>query len=431
MAEGKICELLGKSLLKQNGDNFIQVDTDQSEGLGEKEYVGIYFSAHWCPPCRSFTPQLIQFYKEMKKAGANKFEVVFFSSDGDESSFKGYAKEMPWLYLPYTDRDRKNQLSKTFKVGGIPTLVLLEVKTGKLITRNGRQKVGTDPDGIMFPWSPKTYREILNGDGVSEKYQETFVKGDYLEKLEGKVFGLYFSAQWSPPCRAFTSQLVTKYTELKNDGKPFEIVFATADCSEDEYNDYRKKMPWLAFPYGDPRIQSFREEFNIEGFPALVLINVDWTLITTAGQHAIMESPIEEFPYKIGPVNPVSERFFDTLGNSRCLIYFTDPEDVQKSKEIMSGPANEYYKDGEEQKLYFFVGGNVDKGRLSGIFYNFLVGAEKRRCLLIADISKGTKYVAADDWTMSEGNIREFITKWRRRKSNPQLSNNNDNISSG
>ncbi|XP_033748719.1 nucleoredoxin-like isoform X2 [Pecten maximus] len=372
MAEGKICELLGKSLLKQNGDNFIQVDTDQSEGLGEKEYVGIYFSAHWCPPCRSFTPQLIQFYKEMKKAGANKFEVVFFSSDGDESSFKGYAKEMPWLYLPYTDRDRKNQLSKTFKVGGIPTLVLLEVKTGKLITRNGRQKVGTDPDGIMFPWSPKTYREILNGDGVSEKYQETFVKGDYLEKLEGKVFGLYFSAQWSPPCRAFTSQLVTKYTELKNDGKPFEIVFATADCSEDEYNDYRKKMPWLAFPYGDPRIQSFREEFNIE-----------------------------------------------------------DPEDVQKSKEIMSGPANEYYKDGEEQKLYFFVGGNVDKGRLSGIFYNFLVGAEKRRCLLIADISKGTKYVAADDWTMSEGNIREFITKWRRRKSNPQLSNNNDNISSG
>lgn len=22
------------------------------------EYIGIYFSAHWCPPCKTFTPVL-------------------------------------------------------------------------------------------------------------------------------------------------------------------------------------------------------------------------------------------------------------------------------------------------------------------------------------------------------------------------------------
>jgi thiol-disulfide isomerase/thioredoxin len=42
--------------------------------------VGIYFSAHWCPPCRRFTPELASFHKTL--AAQNKpFEVVFVSAD--------------------------------------------------------------------------------------------------------------------------------------------------------------------------------------------------------------------------------------------------------------------------------------------------------------------------------------------------------------
>ena len=26
--------------------------------------VGIYFSAHWCPPCRGFTPVLTEFFNK-------------------------------------------------------------------------------------------------------------------------------------------------------------------------------------------------------------------------------------------------------------------------------------------------------------------------------------------------------------------------------
>jgi nucleoredoxin len=33
--------------------------------LSEKEVVGLYFSAHWCPPCRGFTPKLADAYKEL------------------------------------------------------------------------------------------------------------------------------------------------------------------------------------------------------------------------------------------------------------------------------------------------------------------------------------------------------------------------------
>jgi thiol-disulfide isomerase/thioredoxin len=35
---------------------------------------GIYFSAHWCPPCRQFTPRLAQTYNALRAAGRD-FEV--------------------------------------------------------------------------------------------------------------------------------------------------------------------------------------------------------------------------------------------------------------------------------------------------------------------------------------------------------------------
>ena len=30
--------------------------------------VGIYFSAHWCPPCRGFTPKLAEWYTKSLQA---------------------------------------------------------------------------------------------------------------------------------------------------------------------------------------------------------------------------------------------------------------------------------------------------------------------------------------------------------------------------
>merc|ERR1711988_1096091 len=35
--------------------------------------IGLYFSAHWCPPCRGFTPKLAEFYKDGLK---DKMEIV-------------------------------------------------------------------------------------------------------------------------------------------------------------------------------------------------------------------------------------------------------------------------------------------------------------------------------------------------------------------
>ncbi len=42
------------------------------------KYVGVYFSASWCPPCQRFTPMLIKAYSDSLK-GKN-FEIVFVSA---------------------------------------------------------------------------------------------------------------------------------------------------------------------------------------------------------------------------------------------------------------------------------------------------------------------------------------------------------------
>merc|ERR1719502_1390860 len=117
----------------------------------------LYFSAHWCPPCRRFTPKLAEWYTALKDAGKS-LECVFVSSDRDESAFTEYFNEHPWTAIPYSDRDRKNALSKKFKVQGIPTLVILD-SDGSLITTDGRTAISEDPTGEEFPWHPKSVKE--------------------------------------------------------------------------------------------------------------------------------------------------------------------------------------------------------------------------------------------------------------------------------
>ena len=52
---------------------------------------------------------------------------------------------MPWLSLPEGANESsssiKNQLANTMKIRGIPTMIVLEVKTGNFVTVTGREDV--------------------------------------------------------------------------------------------------------------------------------------------------------------------------------------------------------------------------------------------------------------------------------------------------
>ncbi|KAL6983700.1 protein-disulfide reductase [Sarracenia purpurea var. burkii] len=98
--------------------------------------VLLYFSAQWCPPCRAFLPKLISIYHEIK-ANDNGFEVVFVSSDRDQSSFDEFFADMPWLAVPLGD-ERKAFLQRRFKIRGIPAVVAIG-PSGKTLTTQARQ----------------------------------------------------------------------------------------------------------------------------------------------------------------------------------------------------------------------------------------------------------------------------------------------------
>lgn len=121
--------------------SYVQVLVDSLVG----KTVGLYFSAQWCLPCVKFIPKLISTYHYIKQMLADKegdhedFEIVFVSSDRDQTSFDSYFATMPWLALPFGDPNNKN-LAKHFDVKGIPCLVILG-PDGKTITRQGRNLI--------------------------------------------------------------------------------------------------------------------------------------------------------------------------------------------------------------------------------------------------------------------------------------------------
>ncbi|XP_054793798.1 probable nucleoredoxin 1 [Prosopis cineraria] len=103
-----------------------------------RKTVLLYFSAHWCIPCRAFLPKLIKAYHKIK-AKHKALEVVFISSDRDQASFDNFFARMPWLALPFNDT-RKSLLSRQFKMYGIPMLVAIG-PSGQTITKEARDPV--------------------------------------------------------------------------------------------------------------------------------------------------------------------------------------------------------------------------------------------------------------------------------------------------
>jgi nucleoredoxin len=75
--------LVGNDLVTRVGSKI-----PTSTAIAGCKYVAVYCSAHWCPPCRQFTPLLGEFFKT--QAAALKVAVVFASGDRDEKSFKDY-----------------------------------------------------------------------------------------------------------------------------------------------------------------------------------------------------------------------------------------------------------------------------------------------------------------------------------------------------
>lgn len=90
--------------------------------------------------------------------------------------------------------------------------------------------------------------------------------------LAGKVVGFYCSASWCGPCRNFTPRLAQFYAQMKQAGRPFEVVFMSCDRDPKSFADYLSHMPWLAVQYDSPAREQALGTLGVQGIPMLSIV---------------------------------------------------------------------------------------------------------------------------------------------------------------
>jgi nucleoredoxin len=301
----KAAEILGEAfashgVIEKDGDGIRPVSRASIEG----KIVGLYFSAHWCPPCRRLTPLLGEKYKELVAAGQN-LEIIFVSADRSEKDALGYFAEQPWKMLSFDQEDANGALNDLFEVNGIPHLVLLDENL-ELITQEGIELIMTIQDFSRIKHFEEDKQARMKDASalltpIVDNGLILETQGDQLQavskaSLQGKMLGLYFSAHWCPPCQQFTPLLAAKYTELVAAGRPFDIVFVSSDRSEAEALGYYKTHPWKMLKYdGEDERRALGEHFNVEGIPSLVLVDENFQLVSLNGRKVVMSVEFERW----------------------------------------------------------------------------------------------------------------------------------------
>jgi nucleoredoxin len=415
--------LFGSELVSKTG----KVATE--EALSGKAAVLVYFSAHWCPPCRGFTPKLAEFYE--KHASTKNFEVVFVSGDRDEDSFKEYYAEQPWLALSYGLRDEKAALNKKYKVQGIPSLIVLG-SDGELITKDGRSKIMENfEDCAGFPWKPPTFAEALG---------DAFVKQDGSkvgkDAIAGKTLGLYFSAHWCPPCRGFTPKLKEFYEAYASKQPNFEIVFVSSDKEESAMTDYFKNDHgnYLALPWANRKAkEDLSSMFGVEGIPTFVVCSADGQIVNSnarakvgAGAEAVLANGWE--PPAVGDMAEGPEAAGTDINECPSIVVMCDGCDEATQKSIhdaMEPLAKRYIQEAKKKnsdpECIFLIakgGGPIDqlKALTKKNAGDVTEKAAGKPVMMLFDIPDNGGFYVADTNEITTASVEAFLKAKGERK---------------
>jgi len=392
-------ELFGDVLLTKAGEK------PTEEVLAGKTSVGIYFSGHWCGPCRGFTPKLRDAYNDALKGKG--MEIIFVSADRDQTAFDNYyANDHPWAALPYSNRQKASALNKKYKVQGIPSFVILK-SDGETITTEGRSKITEDPKGDKYPWIPPTAAEKI-------EIVKDILGPEFMEKAAGRYIGLYFSAHWCPPCKMFTPELVGWYNAGLKDN--MEVIFISSDRDEEAYKAYCAEQPWGKLPWDKRKEkQELSNMFQVEGIPTFVVLNPDGSLLTKDGRSKVTADPKgETLPngWLPQPFNNCNDDP-DDLNEETCLIALGKNSAMS---EAVKAVAMEHYakanKDISAMKYRFF---NGPDGRVIGQIRRLTKLDDGQDYLLLIDIpDDGGFYISAPKETSNA--VQEFLADFEAGK---------------
>ncbi|XP_057325491.1 nucleoredoxin-like [Microplitis mediator] len=429
---------------------------DDSDGSSMCEIIGVYFSfINSSATCDEFTKQLAELYANVNSVTASngdhpadnnklnspfgrkkKFEVVhivLWSNVTDvldfDESFNNHVQDLPWLVVPNQDYERKTRLTRRYRIkSGVPTLILLEGASGSVVTRGGVERVTEDPSGVNFPWRPPHPKATLE-DGPLLACGARDTKEPMLhEELRHCIKGVYFSAHWCPPCRAFTPQLVDTYQRIRERGHHFEVIFVSSDRSEESYNVHIESMPWLRIPFThEERRKKLAIALDVQAIPTLVILDPRDNIITLEGRAELLEDPEGlNFPWTTRLVNILTEKYATSLHDAPAIILFVASEgedcEIQFGESVLL-PAAETYRrdrpdydpnyDDPDETLQFYIALDCET---SDILREF-VGLDDAVPLLTAiDIPRGVYAVMEDGAEITVDSVQQFVDGFRNNK---------------
>ena len=292
-----------------------------------------------------FLPVIEDIYQKELEKGHN-FEIVFASFDREEGVYQDYIKGMPWSSIPFSERDIITGLAKKFQSKTLPRIILFD-ENAEIINEKALNSILMDRDG--FPWYPKTLQEIIGNEFIASD-KETFDASI----LEDKITGLYFSANWCPPCKQFTPKLKELYNKLKADGKKLEIIYVSNDENQEKFDAYFEDMPWLAIPYSDKkRLAVLQSELEIRGLPTLILLDEKGNIITNRGRDFVaMDSDGKNFPWYPKALNDLSYSMDGLTDKPSILVLEEAVSETEQNEvdKILEPIANEHFIEAKQEK---------------------------------------------------------------------------------
>ncbi|MEM6485528.1 MAG: thioredoxin-like domain-containing protein [Pseudomonadota bacterium] len=87
----------------------------------------------------------------------------------------------------------------------------------------------------------------------------------------------YFGASWCGPCRAFMPELLSTYSEWRNEERPIELVFVSEDgsCSTMESYIRQMRMPWPVVNCRKRSMLPAIQSLSDRALPGVVIVNQD------------------------------------------------------------------------------------------------------------------------------------------------------------
>ncbi|KAI4385170.1 hypothetical protein MLD38_003225 [Melastoma candidum] len=280
--------------------------------------IGLYFSVHGHRVSQEFTLKLIDYHARLQET-VDDFEIVLVPLDNQEEDFRQGFKTIPWPAVPFGDKTCK-RLSNYFEIRTLPTLTIIG-RDGKTLNQNVAELI--EEHGIeAYPFTTGKLLElgaVTKARMAAETLESVLTLSEHdfvinrtgskipISQLAGKNILLYFSAHWCPPCRAFLPKLTEAYNDIKNKDDTFEIIFISRDHDQASFDDYFSTMPWLAFPFGDPRHPFLLKKYRISGIPSAVVINPNGQTVTKEARALLTIYGAAAYPFTEDHLKPLDE----------------------------------------------------------------------------------------------------------------------------